>query len=54
MFIFNPFRKCMNVFKVTDGDIYSVNHIINLNQYSLSTPIVIINPDTLSISRIDN
>ena len=54
MFVYSPFRKIINVYRVTDIDVYSVNNLINLNQYSSSTPIVIINPDTLSICRIDN
>ncbi len=54
IFLFNPFRKSINVYKVTDLDVYNVNHVINLNQYSSSTPIVIFNPDTLSICRFNN
>jgi hypothetical protein len=55
MFLNNPFRKSINVYNVTDSDVYSENHLINLNQYSSCTPVVIINPNnTLSISRIDN
>ena len=44
----------MNIYKITFNDVYSIYAIVNLTDYTNNLPILIINPDTLSISKINN
>ncbi len=44
----------MNIYKITFSDVFSIDSYVNLSDYTNNTPILIINPDTLSISKINN
>ena len=44
----------MNIYKITFNDIYNSNSQVNLCEYVNDIPILIINPDTLSICKLNN